>query len=183
MSNTPPQGRNVRVSSAAELRSAIANAQDGDTILIANGEYRNGSPLILNNVDNISIRSESNDPTKVTLRGRSSFTGTGSYDELDDILRIGDCNNVHISGLTLAQAHGYGIKLELDGNSNPNGIYIENCRFIDIGTRHIKGTRDSNSSTKRITGGAIRNCYFENTVTPPSTEAGASMETIPELSI
>jgi hypothetical protein len=169
MSNTPPQGRNVRVSSAAELRSAIANAQDGDTILIANGEYRNGSPLILNNVDNISIRSESNDPTKVTLRGRSSFTGTGSYDELDDILRIGDCNNVHISGLTLAQAHGYGIKLELDGNSNPNGIYIENCRFIDIGTRHIKGTRDSNSSTKRITGGAIRNCYFENTVTPPST--------------
>jgi len=169
MSNTPPQGRNVRVTTIAELRSAITNARDGDTILIADGEYRNGNPLILDNVDDIAIRSESNDPTRVILRGRTSFTGTGSYDELDDILRIGDCINVHISGLTLTQAHGYGIKLELDGDSNPNSIYIENCRFIDIGTRHIKGTKDSNSSTKRIKGGAIRNCYFENTVTPPST--------------
>ncbi len=169
MDNTPPQERNVRVTTITELRNAISNAQDGDTIVIADGEYKNGNPLILNNVDNIAIRSQSGNPAKVILRGRTNFTGTGSYDELDDILRIGDCNNISISGLTFTQAHGYGIKLELDGDSNPNAIIIESCHFIDIGTRHIKGTKDSNSNTKRIKGGAIRNCYFENTVTPPAT--------------
>lgn len=127
-------------------------------------------------MDNITIRSESNNPAKVILRGRSAFTGSGSYDELDDILRIGECNNVQVSGLTFTQAHGYGIKLELDEDSNPNGITIENCRFINIGTRHIKGTRDSNSTTKRITGGAIRNCFSRIPLHLPHRAVGSLME-------
>lgn len=162
-----PTGRTVNVATITQLRAAIDDAQDNDTILLADGVYQTQSPMVLDGADNVTIRSASGDAAAVTLRGRSAFTAGGSYDELDDILRIRNCDGVHIERLTFTEAHGYGIKLELDSTGNPNDIHVAYCRFLNIGTRHIKGTRDPNDSTKRIRGGSIRHCSFENTVTPP----------------
>jgi hypothetical protein len=166
---TRPSGRLVEVNNANELRAAIADLQDHDTLLLADGNYQNGSPLILNNADHVTLRSASGDASRVILRGRSSFSTGGNYDELDDILRVRNCNNLHVEHLRFEEAHGYGIKLELDGTANPNGIHISDCHFRNIGTRHIKGTRDPGDDQKRIREGSVRNCRFENTVTPPAT--------------
>lgn len=166
---TRPSGRVVNVNTVSALRTAINTAQSNDTILIADGSYQNGSPLVLNNVNNVTLRSASGNASAVTLLGRTAFSAGGNYDELDDILRIRTCSGVYVEGITFSEAHGYGIKLELDSTANPNGIHISDCRFINIGTRHIKGTRDPADDTKRIRGGSVRCCYFENTVVPPAS--------------
>ena len=107
---------------------------------------------------NVTIRSESGDPTKCVLRGK----GWDSPSDQDDILRIGDCRNITVAGLTFTDCHAYGIKVQAE--DNPENIQILKCRFRDIGTRAIKGSGGRGSAK----GGSIRYCHFSNSKVPPA---------------
>ncbi len=155
----PEEGRKVHVETAEELKKAISEIQDGDTILLADGVYKVGRFLRLDKVKNVQIRSVSGDPTKVTLRGRDFDT----VDSSDDILRIAGCENITIAYLTFQDCHTYALKVEAE--HSPRNIQIYNCYFRDFGRRAIKGSGTKNLSRKAANG-SIRYCYFENTKTP-----------------
>jgi len=155
-------GRIVNVSTVSELESAISNALDGDTIMIADGTYQLNGLLFLGGKDNITIRGASGDPTAVVLRGQ----GFASMDSGDDILRLHGCSNVTIAYLTFEECHAYGIKCEdtpYEGKTLVN-INIHDCHFYNIGMRMIKGTHGDPATI--VDTGSIRNCHFENTKIP-----------------
>jgi hypothetical protein len=154
----PQQGRRVEVRTADELARAVATAREGDVILLADGTYRVSRPLYLDKVKNVSIRSAASDPAKVVLRGRG-------FDEVsrgDDILRIGGCAGVTVAHLTFADCHAYGLKVEAE--HSPQDIHIYGCRFLNIGTRGLKG---STAQRTVAAGGSVRFCHFENNKVPP----------------
>jgi hypothetical protein len=154
----PESGRRVAVSSAEELTAAVQNAVEGDVILIADGVYRVGRPLIVTNKKNVTLCSASRDPAKVVLLGR----GFDTVNRGDDILRIGRCDGLTVACLTFADCHAYGLKVE--GENSPRNIHVYNCRFLNIGTRGVKG---STAQRTVAAGGSIRWCHFENNRVPP----------------
>ena len=155
----PQGGRRVPVKDADELAHAVAAARDGDVLLLADGTYRPGRVLLLDKLKNVMLRGASGDPAKVILRGRGFDAG----DKFDDILRIAACDGVTVAHLTFADCHAYGLKVEAE--HSPKNIHIYGCRFLNIGTRGIKG---STAGRKIAAGGSIRFCHFENNVVPPA---------------
>jgi len=154
----PEGGRRVSVKTADELAAAVEQARDGDAILVADGTYRVGRPLKFDRVKNVTLRGASNDPAKVILRGRS-FSNVSRG---DDILRIGGCENVTIAYVTFADCHAYGLKVEAE--HSPKNIHVYDCRFLNIGTRGLKG---STAKGTAAAGGSVRFCHFENNLVPP----------------
>jgi hypothetical protein len=153
----PEGGRRVHVSTAEELAAAVDNARHGDAILLANGVYRLGRFLNLDNVKDVTIRGASNDPAKVILQGR----GFDAVSRGDDILRIAGCENVTVAYLTFADCHAYGLKVEAE--HSPKNIHVYHCHFLNIGTRGLKG---STAQRTVAAGGSVRYCHFENTKVP-----------------
>ncbi len=154
----PEGGRRVSVGTALELAAAVDNARDGDTILLADGTYRVGRPLKFDRVKNVTLRGASSDPAQVILRGR----GFASVSRGDDILRIGGCENVTVAYVTFADCHAYGLKVEAE--HSPKHIHVYGCRFLNIGTRGLKG---STAQRTVAAGGSVRYCHFENSLVPP----------------
>ncbi len=74
---TVTTGRIVNVSTGAELDSAVWNALDGDTIVVADGTYSDsGTPFLrLEGKNNVTIRGGSGDPTAVILQGQGWARG------------------------------------------------------------------------------------------------------------
>lgn len=155
----PLEGRRVSVSTADELAAAVANARDGDVILLADGVYRVGRPLVFDQVKNVTLCSASRDPSKVILRGR----GFDVVSRGDDILRIAHCEQDTIAHLTLADCHAYGLKVEAE--HSPKDIKVYHCHFLNIGTRGLKG---STAQRTVAAGGSVRYCHFENNKIPPA---------------
>jgi hypothetical protein len=151
-------GTEVLVDDVGRLKQVIENARDNTTILIADGTYRLGNLIYLRAKRNVTLRGASGDPTKVILSG----VGWDNEKKGDDILRIGDCENVTVAHLTFFDCRGYGIKVEAE--NHPRNINIYNCHFRDIGTRAVKGS----GGRGRAQGGSIRYCHFENTKIPPA---------------
>ncbi|MHC5059045.1 MAG: right-handed parallel beta-helix repeat-containing protein, partial [Planctomycetota bacterium] len=96
---------------------------------------------------------------KVVIRGR----GWAKKDDTDDILRIGDCENVTIAHVTFRDCQAYALKVEAE--NNPRNISVHNCHFYDFGTRGIKGSAGRTGAAAK---GSVRWCHFENTRVPPA---------------
>ena len=153
-------GEEIHVGNAGELQQALLKADSQDTILLADGVYKLESSLRIEKKDNLTIRGASGDPEKVLLMGGGWEGGRPK-----DVVVIRGSGDIAIAYLTVTEARSYGIKIEgVRGLKNPHDINIENCRFIDIGTRAIKGT--ATQDRKHMERGSVRNCYFENTRTP-----------------
>ncbi|HKS37703.1 MAG TPA: right-handed parallel beta-helix repeat-containing protein, partial [Verrucomicrobiae bacterium] len=157
----PSKGEVIRVATADELLAAVERAEPGRTILLADGDYKVPRVIVLQRKKDLSIRSASADPAKVTLRGK----GWDSNARGDDILHIGNCDGVTIADLTFADCRSYGIKVEAE--NAPRNIHIYNCRFRDIGVRAIKGSAGRDPNVRAMKG-SIRYCAFENTRVPPA---------------
>lgn len=157
----PPQGEVIRVATMDELFAAVQRAEPGGTILLADGQYKVPRVVVLQAKKDLTIRSASADPTKVTLSGK----GWDSNARGDDILQIGNCDGITIADLTFADCRSYGIKVEAE--NSPKNIHIYNCRFRDIGVRAIKGSAGQDPNVRAVKG-SIRYCAFENTRVPPA---------------
>ncbi len=146
--------RLVQVKDVPGLVSAIDHVQNGDEIVLADGVYQLKRFLWLENAKNIVLRSASQDPKKAVLRGQGFYKRIKN----NDILWIQACTNVTVEALSFEEAQDFGIKIY--AQTKPRNINILNCRFLNIGVRHIKGT--ASSSHEMAVGGSVRNCYFEN---------------------
>src|SRR5262245_47280330 len=66
----PPKGEVIRVATAEELLAAVDRAEPGRTILLADGHYRLSRVIVLREKKDLTIRSATEDPIKVTLSGK-----------------------------------------------------------------------------------------------------------------
>lgn len=155
----PPAGNVVWAKDAAGLKRALEGAAPDSTVMVADGTYKLPQFIYMRDKRNVTVRGASGNPDKVVLSAR----GWEPRDEQDDILRIGSCRNITVAHLTFTDCHSYGIKVE--GEGNPEGIHIYDCRFRDIGMRAIKGSATFGG---KAAGGSIRYCRFENTKVPPA---------------
>jgi hypothetical protein len=155
-----PKGQIIRVQTTEQLVRSVELLQNGQTLLVADGEYRLPRVLVLAGKTNVVIRGASGDPANVVLCGKGwDAEGSG-----DDILHIGPCKDIVVADLTFADCRSYGIKVEAE--HGPTGIHIHNCRFRNIGVRAIKGSAGSDPALRAVKG-SVRYCSFENTKIPP----------------
>ena len=154
-----PSGEVISVTNATELLAAADRIGPGGTILLADGRYKLPRVLVLQEKRDVTIRSASGTPDKVILTGQ----GWDSNGRSDDVFHIGPCDGVTIAGLTFADCHSYGIKVEAE--KAPRNIHIYNCRFRDIGVRAIKGSAGQDPNVRAVKG-SVRYCAFENTKVP-----------------
>jgi len=153
-------GEAIHVRNSQELQQALAEAGSGDTILLEDGTYKMESSLWIENKENLTIKGASEDPAKVILMG-------GGWDggKPKDVVVIRGSGDIAIAYLTITEARSYGIKIEGVRNlKNPWDINISHCRFLDIGTRAVKGT--ATQDRKYMERGSVRHCHFENTRVP-----------------
>lgn len=159
-----PSGKIVRVASVDELDDAVRFASDGDTILVADGVYQLDRLLHLRGRTGVTIRGESEDPAKAVIRGAGFEERQSGF----DLLVIHGCSNITVAHLTFEETQKYGVKLEntrFEGRGLED-IAIYDCRFLNCGTRMVKGTGGEGVP---VVGGSIRYCTFENTKVPPRT--------------
>ena len=152
-------GETIMIRSVEELRDTLRGEPRGLTVMIADGMYTLESPIRMERGSDVTIRGASGDPGKAVLRGMGFFAGKPG----DDLLQLGQVENVVIADLTFEECRSYGIKIEAE--KFPRNVHVRNCRFKNIGVRMIKG---SSSREGRAVGGSIRYCRFENTLIPPA---------------
>jgi hypothetical protein len=143
------------------LLAAVDRVKPGGTILLADGQYKLPRVIVFEGKKQITIRSASADPNRVTLYGK----GWDSQEKGGDILHIGHCESVTIADLTFADCRSYGVKVEAE--NAPKDVHIYNCRFRDIGVRAIKGSAGKDPNVRAVKG-SVRYCQFENTKVPPA---------------
>jgi hypothetical protein len=153
-------GGAIHVRTSQELQQAVTKAGSGDTILLEDGAYRLESSLWIESKKHLTLKGASEEKTKVMLMG-----GGWAGGKPEDVIVIRGSEDIAIAHLTITEARSYGIKIEGVHNlKNPCDIHISHCRFIDIGTRGVKGT--ATQDRKHIERGSVRHCYFENTRVP-----------------
>ncbi len=159
-----PTGRVVYVGTASALQTAVNTAVAGDTIMISNGTYTITRLYV--HGTNITIRGLTDDPARVVLQS-SFWNDSSTYDDLDDILRFQRCENVTVANLTLGECHAYGAKMEHE-NGPIRNLRFYHCRFVNNGTRGIKGT-SGGAGLPKNEGGRVEYCSFQNSKVPPAT--------------
>ncbi|HLP09170.1 MAG TPA: DNRLRE domain-containing protein, partial [Opitutaceae bacterium] len=167
----PLRRRTVDVATVAQLRTACTTAQSGDIILLADGLYdlaaapnsSGGTWCTLSGVDDIDIRSASDDPAAVILRGN----GFADRSDNADGLWLMRCSRVTVRGLTFSGFGAYALKLEANTTPVATDIRVEHCRFLETGMRCIKGT--TTPADAHVHRGWVRDCTFANSALPPDT--------------
>ena len=157
----PPQGERIQVTNVDGLIAAVDRIGRGGTILLADGNYKVPSVIVLQGKKDLTIRSAAGDPSKATFIGK----GWDSNAKEDDILHVADCDGITIADLTFTDCRSYGVKVEAE--HAPKNIHIYNCRFRNIGVRAIKGSAGQNPDIRAVKG-SVRYCSFENTKVPPA---------------
>jgi hypothetical protein len=148
------KGQVVRVSTPAELVEAVKAAKDDQTILIADGQYRMPSGLQIRDVDRVTLRGASNDPSKVVL----DFADAGMASAVAFWHTVGS----RIAHVTVANRPQNGLKL--DSNTGTSHITIYNVIIHNVWQRPIKGVRvpDKDGKPQWIEGCKVQYCLIYN---------------------
>lgn len=154
-----PLNANVMfVGSTFELRQALEKAnsyshEKETEIVLEDGIYTNATNLVINS-GNVTIRSRSNDPTKVVLLG-NGMKSTSNIEVIFDI----SASYVSLIGLTLRQVSNHLIQVR--GEANADYVSIDNCVFEDAFQQMIKVS--TNNNLEYSDNGKITNSRFEYT--------------------
>jgi Right handed beta helix region len=128
----PPASRKPKVvRNVGGLVRAIAEAKPGQTILLADGEYRLESMLEIN-VPNVTLRGQSGLTDRVTLRGEGMTEG-----RVGVAVSIGT-TDVTIADLTIGWVGYHGIQVR--GESGASRFTMHNVRVADTGQQLLKGS-------------------------------------------
>lgn len=129
--------RSVRT--AAELDAAAANALAGDEIVLQAGTYQLTRTVTLTK-SNLVLRGATGQREDVILVG--SGMNTRGVDEGISV----NASGITIRDLSVAEFYFNGIHTRAE--LNVDRCTISNVKTLNIGERHIKGSRDANSQTK-----------------------------------
>jgi Right handed beta helix region/FG-GAP-like repeat len=131
----PITGSVVQVSTEAQLQTAVSSAQPGTTVLIANGTYNLSRTLLVNNVNNVTIRGASG-CDGVVLVGRGMTNS--NFGDIPDAIWSNSSNTV-IAHLTVRDIYRHPIILN-PGAQRPR---IYSVRLKNAGEQLIKGNPTS----------------------------------------
>jgi hypothetical protein len=149
----PPEAKIVEVASVESLVKFIEAAQEGMTILIADGHYMMPRYVEIR-ADNVTLRSESGNRQRVILDGAESRHG--------ELLGVRACSSVTIADLTIQNVRTNGIKINSETNVQKLTVY--NCIIHNVWQRGVKGVKvpPVNRETIRPKDCRIQYCLFYN---------------------
>ncbi len=143
-----PEGPVVRVETVEQLLGALAGAEPGTTILVADGHYLLPRYAEIA-ADRVTLRSESGNRHAVVLDGAQS--------RHIELLGIRNADGVTIADLTVRNVVANGIKI--NNNTPVHGVTIRNCVVHNVWQRGVKSVRSPELKTR---GGVIEYCLFYN---------------------
>ena len=124
----PPTGSTIEVASAQAILDAVAEADEGDTISIANGTYNTGTIEVY--TAGITIRSASGNRNDVVLNNQ--YEGDSGL--------IIFASNVTVADITIANSGKHGIHVMSSQESDTLNTRIYNVRIVDPGQKAIQIT-------------------------------------------
>ena len=147
-------GATWEVSTVSALHTAVRNAQPFDQIVVHPGTYKLTQVLNLHTA-NVTLRGATGNRDQVVLVGGGMNTRG-----VDEGISVG-ADGITLQHLTLKDFYfnAIHIRAELDADNT----LISNVKTWNIGERHIKGSRDPNSSTKVSDNTRIERVYMLQT--------------------
>ena len=124
----PPTGPTIDVASAQAILNAVAEADEGDTILISNGTYNTGTIEVY--TPGITIRSASGNRNDVILN--NEYGGDSGL--------IIYASNVTVADITIANSGKHGIHVMPSQDSDTLNTKIYNVKIVDPGQKAIQIT-------------------------------------------
>jgi hypothetical protein len=148
-----PSGAVVRVATVEELFKAVEGAKPGATVFVADGTYPMPRYLDIH-ADNVTLRSESGDRTKVVLDGSQSRHG--------ELLGVTNCSGVTVADLTIQNVRTNGFKINSDRYATR--VTLRNCVLHNVWERGVKGVavRPADRDRFRPSDCVIEYCLFYN---------------------
>jgi hypothetical protein len=146
-----PSGNITSVTPTDNLPQIVLNAQSGDVIVLADGNYNLGGDQLNFRVDGVTMRSESGDPESVTIDGEYQ---TG------EIVAI-SANDITIAEVTLTKAYYHPIHVTGRSDSGISGTWIYRVRIIDPAEQAIK--INSSGAGYYTDYGKVECCHIELT--------------------
>lgn len=151
-----PQGKVVYVADVKQLFDAVNDAQPNTTIVLKEGTYELSDSINLA-IEGIALRGESNDRSKVVLRG-PGFHNEGAPPT--QAINVCGGPNITVANLTITEFNIHAISVQGWEEPTPHGLHIYNVAFINNGRQNIKANI---GPVGRPTpeNGIIEYCYFE----------------------
>jgi hypothetical protein len=125
----PAAARTVDVRNVDELERAAATARPGDTLLIADGEYRLRRTISLG-VPDVTMRGRSGDATRVVLRGEGMTS-----DVVGTAVAIA-ATGVTVADLTIRDVRWHAVQVR--GEAGASRFMLHNARLQDAGQQLVK---------------------------------------------
>lgn len=161
--NAPPLPitgtRIVQVSTEPQLRAAMGNLRDGDTILLADGTYRLTVSLYINGRHNITVRGAAGS-TNVVLAGKGM--DNPAYGEVPFGIWSNGTNTT-IAHLTIRDTW----ENQIIFNSGAQSPRVYCVRLINAGSQFIKCNPTDVNAGLGVNHGVVEYCWFEYTGSPP----------------
>lgn len=148
-----PAGGIITVKTVGELYAAADEVRPGGTILVADGLYRMPRTFYIK-TDNVTLRSQSGDRTKVVLDFATSRHHEG--------VAVSYCSGVTIADLTVQNVRQNGIKV--NSNHDVDRVTIYNVISHNVWQRHIKGPKvpDRDGQADFVEDCRVQYCLFYN---------------------
>lgn len=156
-----PEQNVVRVSTVGQLQSAVNNASNGTTILIAPGNYPLAGTLVVR-ADNVSIIGDSARCDEINLIGR------GMENSNHGPVQHGiftTAKSLTVRNLTIRDFYFSSIIFNA-GSESPD---LYNLRLLNAGSQFIKGNKGNTDGTDD---GSVQYTIMEYTDGPPRTDRG-----------
>lgn len=159
--------RMVNVSTESALQSAVANAQNGDTLLIANGTYNLTNSLYLNGKHNVTIRGTSG-CDGVVLVGK----GMDNANHGNVLVGIwSNALNTTIAHLTIRDTYDNAIVF----NTGAQAPHVYSVKLLNAGSQFVKSNPTDGPNGIGVDNGILEYSWMEYTAGPPATDHGAGV--------
>jgi hypothetical protein len=157
--------RIVNVSTEPQLQSAVANAQVGDTIVLADGVYTLTSSLYLNNKNNVTIRgTDGCDGATLVGKGMDNPNyGAVPFGVWSNSL------NTTVAHLTIRDTYDN----ILIFNAGAQSPHIYSVRLLNAGSQFVKANPTDATNGVGVDSGVLEYSWLEYTAGPPATDHGA----------
>ena len=142
-------GRTVLCYNIGDLNAAEADLRDDDELILYPNTYQLSTYINLNK-PGVIIRSSTGNPDDVIIRGAGMNDDAHPRNGL-----MVENDNITIRDLTVKDIYWNGIQIR--GEWDVDNTVISNVRTVNIGERHIKGSRGSSGDMDNV---LIENCYM-----------------------
>ena len=153
-----PEGNVVNVNDVASLQAAVENLTPGTTVMIAPGEYRLEHTLLLESVDNVTLRGATGNRDDVVLRAKGMLEK--NFGDCPQVIRVRKSKRVTVADLTVADAWNHNIQIM--GETGTTHFHLYNTRLLDSGEQFLKASFNPNSQLAADSG-LVEYCSFEYT--------------------